>query len=135
MQHCGDFLCFIILYCEQYQTFFIHHKICKLVQFSHENDETTNLHWLWESSNSLINTEESVFSSFNSVESKHDPIRKKENIFDFVQVKKQNKTTTKEWYHLRWMSIVTLVSFPLGTALLDARQMIFCPVSMLEAEM
>lgn len=39
------------------------------------------------------------------------------------------------WHHLRWMSIVTLVSFPLGTALLDARQMIFCPDSMLEAEM
>lgn len=35
----------------------------------------------------------------------------------------------------RWMSIVTLLSLPLGTALFDARQMIVCPVSMLDAEM
>lgn len=35
---------------------------------------------------------------------------------------------------LRWMSMVTLVSLPLGTALLEALQMICWPVSMLEGD-
>lgn len=36
--------------------------------------------------------------------------------------------------NLRWMSMVTLVSLPLGTALLEALQMICWPVSMLEGD-
>lgn len=35
---------------------------------------------------------------------------------------------------LRWMSMVTLVSLPLGTALLEALQMICWPVSMMEGD-
>lgn len=57
--------------------------------------------------------------------------------FSFLERPRQKRKVEEkgsEEVRLRWMSMVTLVSLPLGTALLEALQMICWPVSMLEGD-
>ncbi len=51
------------------------------------------------------------------MESKHDPIRKKEKKFDFVQVKKQNKTKNKGVVSLTLNVNSDTGLFPIGHSL------------------